>query len=126
MKGNTGFVLVSENEVGRGKHEWILNTPAAMEEAAIMGMPYRSIYSFSSIPNPNEPAPFIYGDLWIVANDRRNPVAALEAMRRIVDGILAIHSDIEPGMLRYYLDSSGMVYLRIPAPVFGGYTAILS
>ena len=120
MKGSTAFILVSEDEILRGKNEWILNTPENLQEAVMRGMTYRSIYSYSSHPNPNEPAPFMFGDLWIVVNDRKNWGDALEAGRRVLAGILAIHSDIEPSMFRYYLDSRGTVYLRIPAPVFGG------
>ena len=120
MKGSTAFILVSEDEILRGKNEWILNTPENLKEAIMRGMPYRSIYSYSTTPDPNLPAPFIFGDLWIVVNDRKNWGDALEAGRRVLAGILAMHSDIEPSMFRYYLDSRGTVYLRIPAPVFGG------
>ena len=120
MKGSTAFIQVSEDEILRGKNEWILNTPENLQESIMRGMPYRSLYSYSSFPNPSEPAPFIYGDLWIVTTDHRNRWDALEAMRRIVEGILAMHSDIEPGVLRFYLDSHDTVYLRIPAPIYGG------
>ncbi|WP_165076014.1 MULTISPECIES: DUF927 domain-containing protein [unclassified Desulfovibrio] len=120
MKNRTAFIQVAEDEVLRGKHDWIINTPANLEDSIIQGMPYRSIYAYSNPPNPNEPAPFIFGDLWIVTTDHQDRRDALEAMRRIVEGIIAMHSDIDPGMLRYYLDSGGSVYLRIPAPVFGG------
>ena len=120
MKNHTRFIMVSEDEVLQGRHDWKLDTVDDMQEAIIMGMPYRSLYIYSSPPNPNEPAPFIFGDLWIVTTDHRDRWDALEAMRRIVEGIIVMHSDIEPGMLRFYLDSHGTVYLRIPAPVFGG------
>lgn len=120
MKGSTAFIRVSEDEILSGKNEWILNTPENLQNAIMRGMPYRSLYSYSSSLNPSEPAPFIYGDLWIVTTDHRNRWDALEAMRRIVEGIFAMHSDIERGMLRFYLDSHDTVYLRIPAPVFGG------
>ena len=59
MKGSTAFILVSEDEILRGKNEWILNTPENLQEAIMRGMLYRSLYSYSNSPNPSEPAPFI-------------------------------------------------------------------
>ena len=120
MKDSSAFIQVAEDEVLRGKEEWILTTPENLQEAIMRGMHYRSIYSYSSSPSPSKPAPFIYGDLWIVTTDHRNRWDALEAMRRIVEGILVMHSDIEPVMLQYYLDSHDTAYLRIPAPALGG------
>lgn len=114
------FVMVADTDRNPQKQEWVQNTPEALEDAARRGLPYRSLYSFSSIPDKDAPAPYLYGDLWIVTNDRSDRVAALEAMRRIMDALLALYPDIEPGMLRRYLDSEGSVYLRIPAVMFGG------
>lgn len=120
MKSNTAFMRVSEDEILRGKKDWKLNTEAGMEEAIREGMPYRSLYTYSSPQKSDEPARFIYGDLWIVTSDLKNRFDALEKMRRIVEWLLAMHSDIQPEMLRYYLDSHGTVYLRIPAELFVG------
>lgn len=114
------FVMVADTDRNPQKQEWVQNTPEALEDAARRGLPYRSLYSFSSIPDRDAPAPYLYGDLWIVTHYRSDRVAALEAMRRIMDALLALYSDIEPGMLRRYLDSEGSVYLRIPAVMFGG------
>lgn len=120
MKMDTAYIQVSEDEVLRGHHDWILNTKADMEEARMRGMPYRSIYAYSSPRNHDKDAPFMYGDLWIVTTDLKNRFDALEKMRRIVEWLLAMHSSIDPRMFRYYLDSHGSVYLRIPAELFGG------
>lgn len=72
MKNHTRFIIVSEDEVLQRRHGWKLDTVEEMQETIIMGMPYRSLYTYSTPPNPNEPAPFIFGGHWIATTDHRD------------------------------------------------------
>ena len=80
MKSHTAFMRVSEDEALLGKKDWKLNTESGMEEAIREGMPYHSLYTYSSHQKSDKKARFIYGDLWIVTLDLKNRFDALDSV----------------------------------------------